>query len=61
VSGGPRPEYGPAGEVDPGEVVVGQRTAEELGSRAVMDSREPVPVKGKREPVPAYRLRRLIG
>ena len=48
------------GLAGPGEVVVGQRTAEELGSRAVMDSREPVPVKGKREPVPAFLLRELI-
>jgi class 3 adenylate cyclase len=49
------------GLAGPGEVVVGQRTAEELGSRAVMDAREPVPVKGKREPVPAFLLRELRG
>ena len=47
------------GLAGPGEIVVGQRTAEALGARAVMDPREPVRVKGKREPVPAFLLRAL--
>jgi class 3 adenylate cyclase len=49
------------GLAGPGEVVVGQRTAEELGGRAVVGTREPVSVKGKREPVPAFLLRALTG
>ncbi len=49
------------GLAGPGEVVVGQRTAEELGARAVVETREPVPVKGKREPVAAFLLRALTG
>jgi class 3 adenylate cyclase len=44
------------GLAEPGQVVVGQRTAEELGRRAVLVARDPVLVKGKREPVPAFRL-----
>jgi class 3 adenylate cyclase len=43
----------------PGEVVVGQRTAEELGRRARLSARDPVLVKGKREPVPAFLLQGL--
>jgi class 3 adenylate cyclase len=49
------------GLAGPGEVVVGRRTADELGGRAVVEPREPVPVKGKREPVPAFLLRGLAG
>ena len=44
---------------EPGQVVVGQRTAEELGRRARVEARSPVLVKGKREPVPAYVLHGL--
>lgn len=47
------------GLAGPGEVVVGQRTADQLGARAVLDTREPVPVKGKREPVHTFLLRAL--
>jgi class 3 adenylate cyclase len=47
------------GLAGPGEVVVGLRTADELDGHAVVEAREPVPVKGKREPVPAFLLRRL--
>ena len=39
-----------------GQVVVGQRTAEDLGDRARVESRPPVRVKGKAEPVPAFLL-----
>lgn len=49
------------GLAGPGEVVVGQRTADELGGRAVVEAREPVPVKGKRQPVPTWLLRELTG
>ena len=38
---------------------MGRRTAEELAGRAVVEARDPVPVKGKREPVPAFLLRAL--
>jgi class 3 adenylate cyclase len=47
------------GLAGPGEVVVGQRTADALGGRAVVEARAPVAVKGKRAPVPAFRLREL--
>ncbi len=49
------------GLAGPGEVVVGRQTADALGGRAVVEAREPVPVKGKREPVPAFLLRELRG
>ncbi|TKJ17964.1 hypothetical protein A6V29_01075 [Blastococcus sp. CCUG 61487] len=49
------------GLAGPGEVVVGERTAAQLGARAVVEAREPVPVKGKSEPVPAFLLRALRG
>jgi class 3 adenylate cyclase len=45
---------------EPGQVVVGQRTVEELGRRARTETRGPVLVKGKREPVPAYLLCDLV-
>jgi class 3 adenylate cyclase len=48
------------GLAEPGQVVVGQRTAAELGPQAQLEAREPVPVKGKREPVPAFVLRGLV-
>jgi class 3 adenylate cyclase len=44
------------GLAQPGQVVVGQRTAEELGRRARLEARPPVLVKGKRQPVPAFLL-----
>jgi class 3 adenylate cyclase len=44
------------GLAEPGQVVVGQRTAEELGKRAVLAARDPILVKGKREPVSAFLL-----
>ncbi len=47
------------GLAGPGEVVVGPRTVEELGARAVVETRAPVSVKGKREPVRAFLLRAL--
>jgi class 3 adenylate cyclase len=47
------------GLAEPGQVVVGQRTAEELGRRARLEARPPVLVKGKHEPVPAFLLRGL--
>ena len=47
------------GLAGPGQVVVGPRTAEELGRRAALEARGPVLVKGKREPVPAFLLRSL--
>lgn len=47
------------GLAGPGEVVVGQRTADELGARAVVEPRAPASVKGKREPVRAFLLRAL--
>ena len=39
-----------------GEVVVGARTCAELGQAATVEAREPVRVKGKAAPVPAYLL-----
>jgi adenylate cyclase len=47
------------GLAGPGEVVIGQRTAEELGRAARIEARPAVLVKGKREPVPAFLLRGL--
>jgi len=47
------------GLAGPGEVVIGQRTAEELGRGARLEARPAVLVKGKREPVPAFLLRAL--
>jgi class 3 adenylate cyclase len=49
------------GLAGPGEVVVGQRTADELAGRAIVEARKPVSVKGKRDPVPAFLLRELRG
>jgi class 3 adenylate cyclase len=47
------------GLAQPGEVVVGQRTAEELGRRARLEARPPVLVKGRSEPLPTFLLRGL--
>jgi class 3 adenylate cyclase len=47
------------GLAEPGQVVVGPGTAAQLGEAAVVEAREPVRVKGKREPVPAFLLRGL--
>jgi class 3 adenylate cyclase len=49
------------GLAGPGEVVIGQRTAEELGRAARIEARPAVLVKGKREPVPAFLLSGLDG
>jgi class 3 adenylate cyclase len=49
------------GLAEPGQVVVGERTRDQLGSQARVTAREPVRVKGKREPVPAYVLEALTG
>ena len=49
------------GLAGPGEVVIGQRTAEELGRVARLEARPAVLVKGKREPVPAFLLRSIDG
>jgi class 3 adenylate cyclase len=46
---------------EPGQVVIGARTGAELGDRARTEGRDPVLVKGKREPVPTYLLRELTG
>ncbi len=40
----------------PGQVVIGAGTCAELGDAATVEAREPVPVKGKRDPVPAFLL-----
>jgi class 3 adenylate cyclase len=42
---------------DPGQVVVGRATWEALGTEAQGDALGPLQVKGKREPVEAWRLR----
>jgi class 3 adenylate cyclase len=47
------------GLAEPGQVVIGLRTCEELGRAAHVESRGPVLVKGKRAPVPAYLLQGL--
>jgi class 3 adenylate cyclase len=47
------------GLAEPGQVIVGPGTAAQLGEDAVLEAREPVRVKGKREPVPAFLLRGL--
>jgi class 3 adenylate cyclase len=49
------------GLAGPGEVVIGQRTAEALGRAARLEARPAVLVKGKREPVPAFLLRSIDG
>jgi adenylate cyclase len=43
----------------PGEVVIAAATLAQLGDGADVESLPPVDAKGKREPVPAYRLRSL--
>jgi class 3 adenylate cyclase/tetratricopeptide (TPR) repeat protein len=43
----------------PGEVLIGQLTLELVGQEAEVDAVEPLALKGKAEPVPAYRLLRL--
>jgi class 3 adenylate cyclase len=45
----------------PGEVVIAAATLAQLGDGADVESLPPVEAKGKREPVPAYRLRSLDG
>jgi adenylate cyclase len=45
----------------PGEVVIAAATLAQLGDGAEVESLPPVDAKGKREPVPAYRLRSLDG
>ena len=45
----------------PGEVVIAGATLAAIGDGAVVESLPPVEAKGKREPVPAFRLRSLDG
>ena len=47
------------GVAGPGEVVIGERTWELLGGAAIGTPLEPVHVKGKRDPVQAWRLETL--
>jgi adenylate cyclase len=47
------------GVAGPGEIVVGERTRELLGDAAVGTALEPISVKGKRDPVRAWRLETL--
>ena len=47
------------GVAGPGEIVIGERTWELLGDAAVGTALEPVRVKGKRDPVRAWRLESL--
>jgi adenylate cyclase len=74
VVGGPRGhrKYGYVGDVvnvasrleseaPVGSVLIGEETFRRLGSRAVVEAVPPLRVKGKREPVTAYRLHRLTG
>ena len=49
------------GIAGPGEIVVGERTHELLGDAAVGTALEPMSVKGKRDPVRAWRLETLTG
>ena len=44
-----------------GGVLIGEETFRELGAQAVVEAVPPMQVKGKREPVTAYRLHRLTG
>jgi class 3 adenylate cyclase len=48
-------------EAPVGGVLIGEETFRRLGSRAVVEAVSPLRVKGKREPVTAYRLHRLAG
>jgi adenylate cyclase len=41
---------------DPGQVVIGPRTRDELGGAAVVEDLGPLELKGKRDPVNAFRL-----
>jgi class 3 adenylate cyclase len=72
VVGGPRGhrKYGYVGDVvnvasrleseaPVGGVLIGEETFRRLGSRAVVEAVSPLRVKGKRDPVTAYRLHRL--
>ena len=45
----------------PGEVVIAAATREALGDEADVETMPPVEAKGKRDPVPAFRLVRLSG
>jgi adenylate cyclase len=47
------------GVAEPGEIVIGERTWELLGGAAVGTALEPIRVKGKRDPVRAWRLESL--
>jgi class 3 adenylate cyclase len=44
-----------------GGVLIGEETFRELGAQAVVEPLPPMRVKGKREPVTAYRLHGLVG
>ena len=44
-----------------GGVLIGEETFRELGAQAVVEAMPPMHVKGKREPVTAYRLHRIGG
>lgn len=45
----------------PGEVVIAAATREAIGEDAEVEAMAPVEAKGKRDPVPAFRLVRLSG
>jgi class 3 adenylate cyclase len=44
-----------------GGVLIGEETFRELGAAAVVEPLPPMRIKGKRDPVTAYRLHRLAG
>jgi adenylate cyclase len=44
-----------------GGVLIGEETFRELGTQAIVEPMPPMRVKGKREPVTAYRLHGLVG
>ena len=43
-----------------GGVLIGDTTFRELGARAIVEPMPPLRVKGKRDPVTAYLLHRLV-
>jgi class 3 adenylate cyclase len=47
------------GTAEAGQVVIGEATYDAIRAVAVVEPREPMPVKGKAEPLPAYVLRAL--
>lgn len=49
------------GVAGPGEVIITQNTRDHLGDRFVLESRDPVTVKGKSQPIPIFAVIDLAG